>query len=169
MASVSRMLARKLVAETLALVGALYQTGDVDKLNRGRHDAPRVNDVGERLETVVGHVDDTHVGVDRGKRIVGGKPTLFGERSEERLTCPRWAGPRYRWKATREFPPETKPARPAAGGCAGANAPCYGTRTRRVRGGRQTPSHAALVPLPCVRPVPASRAHPTHLMHVGAR
>ena len=64
--------------------GTLDQARDVDELNRGGHDAARVHDVGERLETVVGNVNDTHVGVDRGERVVGGESALFGECSEQR-------------------------------------------------------------------------------------
>ncbi len=73
----------ELVAEALALVGTLDQAGDVDELNRGRHDAPRVDDVGERLQALIGHVDDADVGVDRGERVVGGQTGLFGEGGKE--------------------------------------------------------------------------------------
>ena len=34
------------------------------------------------FETAIGHIDDTHVRIDRGKRVVGGKAGLFGKRSE---------------------------------------------------------------------------------------
>ena len=75
---------QELVAQALALVGALHQTCDVDELDRSRHDAARVNDVGELLQAAIGHINDTHVGVDRGKRVVGGKAGLFGKRGEQR-------------------------------------------------------------------------------------
>ena len=75
---------QELVAQALALVGALHQTCDVDELDRCRHDATRVDDVGELLQTAIGYVDDTHVGVDRGERVVGGKAGLFGKRGEQR-------------------------------------------------------------------------------------
>ena len=75
---------QELVAQTLALVSALHQTCDVDELDRRRHDATRVNDVGELLQAAIGHVDDTHVGIDRSERVVGGKAGLFGKRGEQR-------------------------------------------------------------------------------------
>ena len=75
---------QELVAQALALVGALHQTCDVDELDRRRHNAARVNDVGKLLQAAIGHIDDTHVGVDRGKRVVGGKAGLFGKRGEQR-------------------------------------------------------------------------------------
>ena len=75
---------QELVTQTLALVSALHQTCDVDELDRRWHNATRVNDVGELLQAAIGHVDDTHVGVDRGERVVGGKAGLFGKRGEQR-------------------------------------------------------------------------------------
>ena len=75
---------QELVAQALALVGTLHQASDVDKLDRSRHNAAGVNDVGELLQAAIGHIDDTHVGVDRGKRVVGGKAGLFGKRGEQR-------------------------------------------------------------------------------------
>ena len=75
---------QELVAQALALVSALHQTCDVDELDRRRHNATRVDDVGELLQAAIGHVDDTHVGINRGKRIVGGKASLFGKRGEQR-------------------------------------------------------------------------------------
>ena len=75
---------QELVAQALALVGALHQTCDVDELDRSRHNAARVDDIGELLQAAIGHIDDTHVGVDRGKRVVGGKAGLFGKRGEQR-------------------------------------------------------------------------------------
>ena len=75
---------QELVAQALALVGTLHQARDVDKLDRRRHNATRVDDVGELLQAAIGHVDDTHVGVDRGERVVGGKAGLFGKRGEQR-------------------------------------------------------------------------------------
>ena len=75
---------QELVAQALALVGTLHQASDVDELDRRRHNAARVNDVGKLLQAAIGHVDDTHVGVDRGKRVVGGKAGLFGKRGEQR-------------------------------------------------------------------------------------
>lgn len=75
---------QELVAQALTLVSALHQTCDVDELDRCRHNATRVNDVGKLLQAAIGYVDDTHVGVDRGKRVVGGKAGLFGKRGEQR-------------------------------------------------------------------------------------
>ena len=75
---------QELVAEALARAGALDQARDVDELDRGRHDAPGVHDLCQLLEPAIRHVDDAHVGVDRGKRVVGRKAALLGEGREER-------------------------------------------------------------------------------------
>ena len=75
---------QELVAQALALVGTLHQASDVDKLDRSRHNTAGVDDVGELLQAAIGHIDDTHVRVDRGKRVVGGKAGLFGKRGEQR-------------------------------------------------------------------------------------
>ncbi len=74
----------ELVAQALALVGALHQARDVHELDGGRHDAPGMDDLGQLAEAVVGHVDDPHVGIDRGERVVGGQAALLGERGEQR-------------------------------------------------------------------------------------
>ena len=75
---------QELVAQALALVSALHQTCDVDKLDRSRHNATRVDDVSKLLQAAIGHIDDAHVGVNRGERVVGGKAGLFGKRGEQR-------------------------------------------------------------------------------------
>ena len=74
---------QELVAQALALGGTLHKAGDVHELHRGRHDAARMHDVGELLETAVWHVDNAHVGLDGGKGVVGGEAALLGEGREQ--------------------------------------------------------------------------------------
>ena len=45
---------QELVAQTLALVGTLHQASDVDKLDRSRHNAARVDDVGKLCRRLSG-------------------------------------------------------------------------------------------------------------------
>ena len=42
-----------------------------------------MHDVGELLETAVRHVDNAHVGLDRGKGVVGREAALLGEGREQ--------------------------------------------------------------------------------------
>ena len=74
---------QELVAQALALGGALHKAGDVHELHRGGHDAARMHDVGELLKTAVRHVDNAHVGLDRGKGVVGREAALLGEGREQ--------------------------------------------------------------------------------------
>ena len=61
----------ELVAQAGAIVGTLHQTGDVDELHRGGHDAAGMHDIRQRLQAIVRYVHDTDVGIDGGKGIVG--------------------------------------------------------------------------------------------------
>ncbi len=45
----------------------LHLKGTVDDLNRGRHDAPRVNKFGQAIQSLVGDGDDAYVWLDRAK------------------------------------------------------------------------------------------------------
>ena len=60
----------ELVAEALALRGALHETGDVGELHRRADDLLRVRDRRERLETRVLHLHDGRVRLDRAERVV---------------------------------------------------------------------------------------------------
>ena len=75
---------QELVAQALALVCTLDQASDVHKLNSCRHDTARIDNLGQLLEPCVGHVNNAHVRVDGGKRIVCGQATLAGQRGEQR-------------------------------------------------------------------------------------
>src|SRR5690606_28062892 len=67
---------QELVAEPLALMGALHQSGDVNELDAGRHDgrdATRlVVQLPQRRQTRVGDGDHADVAVDGRERVVGG-------------------------------------------------------------------------------------------------
>ena len=75
---------QELVAQALALICALDQASDVHKLNGSWHDTARIDNLGQLLEPCVGHVNDAHVRVDGGKRIVCSQATLAGQRGEQR-------------------------------------------------------------------------------------
>src|SRR5690606_22589862 len=78
---------QELVAQPLALVGALHEPGDVDELDARRHH--RRLPVGlrvqapQRLEALVRHGHDADVPVDRGEGVVGGLYARLGDRVEE--------------------------------------------------------------------------------------
>ena len=61
---------QELVAETLAFRRAFNQTRDVDNLDRGGHDALRIDDSGKFVQAVVGHTDYADVWLDCTKRKV---------------------------------------------------------------------------------------------------
>ena len=81
---------QELVAQALTLVCALDQASDVHKLNSCRHDATRIDNLGQLLEPCVGYVNNTHVRVDGSKRIVCGQATLAGQRGEQRRFTNVW-------------------------------------------------------------------------------
>lgn len=76
--------AQELVAQPLALRGALDQTRDVDDLDRRGDHAPGVVDLGQADEPLVGHGDDAHVGFDRAEGEVGRLGLCVGEAVEKR-------------------------------------------------------------------------------------
>lgn len=55
---------QELVAETLAFRRAFNQSGNVDNLDRGGHDALRIDDSGKFVQAVVGHTDYADVWLD---------------------------------------------------------------------------------------------------------
>ena len=81
---------QELVAQALALVCTLDQASDVHKLNGCRHDTARIDNLGQLLKPCVGYVNDAHVRVDGGKRIVCGQATLAGQRGEQRRFTNVW-------------------------------------------------------------------------------
>src|SRR5690348_16841492 len=60
----------ELVAEAFTRAGALYETGDVHELDRGRDEDGSFGDFGERCEPGIGHSDDADVRVDGAKGII---------------------------------------------------------------------------------------------------
>ena len=53
---------QELVAEALALAGALDQAGDVDDVDRGRDGPLRLSELRQGLQALVGHVRGAEVG-----------------------------------------------------------------------------------------------------------
>ena len=81
---------QELIAQALALVCALDQASDVHKLNGCRHDTTRIDNLGQLLEPCVGHVNNAHVRVDGGKRVICSQATLAGQRGEQRRFTNVW-------------------------------------------------------------------------------
>ncbi len=73
----------ELVAEPLALRGALHDARDVDEAHRRGQDALTAEDLREDAEALVGQVHDAHVRLDRGERVVRREHRVLGERVEE--------------------------------------------------------------------------------------
>ena len=72
------------VAQSFAAMRARHQAGDVVEGDRVRHDLGGADDLGDRVQPLVGHRDDRHVGFDRGEGVVGGLGGDPGERGEQR-------------------------------------------------------------------------------------
>ena len=62
--------AEEFVSQSLALAGALHESGDVYNLACCRHDASRVYNLGELGESLVGHGNHAHVRFYRTEREV---------------------------------------------------------------------------------------------------
>ncbi len=73
----------ELVAQALALAGALDDAGDVDEGHRGGHDPLAPEEVREHGQPVVGQRDDADVGLDRRERVVRGEDVGLGQRVEQ--------------------------------------------------------------------------------------
>ena len=69
----------ELVAEALALAGALDEAADVDDLHGGVHDVAALRHLGEAVEALVGHLGDADVGVLGGERVRRGERAAAGE------------------------------------------------------------------------------------------
>ena len=63
---------KELVAEPLAFGRALDEAGDVDEFDGSRHHAFRVVQLRQKIEALIRHRDDAHVGLDGAERIVRG-------------------------------------------------------------------------------------------------
>ena len=68
----------ELVAEALALAGALDEAADVDDLHGGVHDVAALGHLGQAVEALVGHLGDADV------RVLGGERVRRGERAAAR-------------------------------------------------------------------------------------
>src|SRR5207237_7472054 len=62
--------AEKLIAKSFARARAFHQPGDVDKLDRGRHDFLRMRKPREDVESCVGHGHHADIRIDRAKWII---------------------------------------------------------------------------------------------------
>ena len=62
---------QELVAQSLALAGAFYQSGDVYNLACGGHNAARMHDFGKLGEPLVGHGNHAHVRLNSTKGEIG--------------------------------------------------------------------------------------------------
>ena len=74
----------ELVAQSLALRGAADDAGDVHELHGRGQDLGRAEELGQRLEPLVGDADDADVGLDRRERVVRREHVVLGQRVEER-------------------------------------------------------------------------------------
>ena len=72
------------IAQALALASACNQTCDIDEFHRGRHNLGRIVDLRQRVQTIVGHRNQTHIRLDCGKGIIGGKTALLRKRGKQR-------------------------------------------------------------------------------------
>ena len=62
--------AQELVAQALTATGTLDQTGYVDDFDRRGHDARGIHQLGELVESLVGHRNHAHIGLNGAKRKV---------------------------------------------------------------------------------------------------
>ena len=60
---------QKRIAKTFAVAGTLDQTADIGELDRRRHDSAAVAHLRQLVETRIGHLGNTNVGVGCGKCI----------------------------------------------------------------------------------------------------
>ena len=62
--------AQELIAQSLSFGCAFHESGNVDYLARGGHDAPRMHELGQLVEALVGHGDHAQIGFYRTERKV---------------------------------------------------------------------------------------------------
>ena len=75
--------AEELVAQTLALAGALDETGDVDELDDGGGGLLGGIEIAQPLQPLIGHGDHAHIGVDGAEGIIVGGNTGVGDGIEQ--------------------------------------------------------------------------------------
>ena len=64
-------IAQELVAQTLTLAGAFYQSGNIDNLNGCGYYTARMNQFGQFGETLIGYCYGTNVGFNCAEREIG--------------------------------------------------------------------------------------------------
>ena len=74
---------QELVAQALALAGALDDAGDVDERHRRRDDPAEPKISASTSSRGSGTPDDADVGLDRGERVVRGEHVVLGQRVEQ--------------------------------------------------------------------------------------
>ena len=62
---------QELVAESLTFRGPFHQSGDIHNLDCGGHCRLRLAHLYQTCQSVVGHSDDAHIGLDRAEGEVG--------------------------------------------------------------------------------------------------
>ena len=70
---------KKLVAQTLALMRAFDQAGDVHELNRSRHASFRLDDRRQPFQALIRHGRYADIGFDGSKGIVGDGSAGLGQ------------------------------------------------------------------------------------------
>ena len=74
----------ELVPEPLPFRGTLDQARDIHELDGSRHDLSRLHDVGNRLQSKIGDLRNSEIGLDGGERVVLRRDSGIGQRVEER-------------------------------------------------------------------------------------
>ena len=74
---------QKLIAQALALAGALDQTGDVHEFHHGGGGLLGLVEVGQPVQTAVGHGHHAHVGVNGAEGVVGALGAGVGDGVEQ--------------------------------------------------------------------------------------
>ncbi|ABU76745.1 hypothetical protein ESA_01487 [Cronobacter sakazakii ATCC BAA-894] len=74
---------QELVAQAFTFGRALHQTGDIHKFHRGRQNTLRLHDLGDFVQTRIGHRHDAGVRLNGTEREVRRLNTCFGQRIEQ--------------------------------------------------------------------------------------
>ena len=75
--------AEELIAQALALAGALDEAGDVDELDDGGGGLLGGVEIAQPLQPLIGHGNHAHIGVDGAEGIVVGGNTGIGDGIEQ--------------------------------------------------------------------------------------
>ena len=86
---------QELVAQALALAGALDKAGDVHELDDRRGLLLGLIHLRQLVQPLVRHGHHAHVGVDGAEGVVGALGPGVGDGVEQGGLCPHWAAPRY--------------------------------------------------------------------------